>query len=94
MVLKPMLYDLGSKAHNGRPIMAKQNSYWPSKFHNGLVNPGVNVKPKSQLINKLMVACSGIALVLTLGSHIPNGPRPKACLPSGQYHFHTTTGNH
>ena len=26
-----------------------------------LVNPGVKVKPRSQLINKLMVACSGMA---------------------------------
>ena len=29
---RPMLYDLGSTANNGRPIVA-------SKIHNGLVNP-------------------------------------------------------
>ena len=40
---------------------------WPSKFQNGIVNPitvwldtGVKVKPSSQLINKLMVVCSGM----------------------------------
>ena len=54
------------------PIMA--NPYWPSKIHNGLVNPimawlnlGIKVKYWSQLINKLMVACSGMAKVLTFG---------------------------
>ena len=29
------------------------------------LNPGVNVKPRSQLINKLIVTCSGMTLVLT-----------------------------
>ena len=40
---------------------------WPSKIHNGLinpimawVNPGIKVNSRSQLINKLMVACSGM----------------------------------
>ena len=30
-------------------------------------NPGVNIKPTSQVMNKLMVACSGMAYVLTFG---------------------------
>ena len=49
--------------------------YWPSKVHNGLVNPimvwlnpGVKVKPRSQIINMLIVACSDTY----------NGPRPSA----------------
>ena len=46
-----------------QPIMADPS--WPGKIHNGLVNPGVKVKLRSQFINKLMVACSGIALVWT-----------------------------
>ena len=47
---------------------------WPSKMYNGLVNPvlawsnpGFKVKPWSQLINKLIIVCSGMALVLTFG---------------------------
>ena len=48
------------------PIMA--DPYWPSKIHNSLVNRimawlnlGIKVKSGNQLINKLMVACSGMA---------------------------------
>ena len=55
-----------------QPIMADLS--WLSKIHNGLVNPilawlnpGFKVKSRSQLINKLIGACSGIALVLTFG---------------------------
>ena len=32
-----------------------------STAHNGLVYPGVKVKTRSQLVNKLMVACSGMS---------------------------------
>ena len=60
---------------------------WPSKIHNGLVNPimarlnlGIKVKSRCQLINKLKVACSSMAKVLTFGQ--PYDPRPSA---SGHY---------
>ena len=55
-----------------QPIMADPS--WLSKIHNGLVNPilawlnlGFKVKSRSQLINKLIVACSSMASVLTFG---------------------------
>ena len=54
------------------PIMADPS--WLSKIHNGLVIPimawlnlGIQVKSRSQLINKLMVTCNGMAKVLTFG---------------------------
>ena len=42
------------------PIMA--DPYWPSKIHNGLVNPEVKVKPISQLKNNLMVNWYGLGI--------------------------------
>ena len=44
------------------------------------LNPGIKGKLRSQLINKLMVACSGMALVLTFGNHYSCPP-----LTSGYY---------
>ena len=40
-------------------------------------NPELKVKPRSQLINKLIVACSGKAWVLTFGKPY-NDPKSKA----------------
>ena len=57
------LYSMMGKAQT---IMAEP--LWPSRIHNGLVhpimawlNPVVKFKPRSQIINKLTVVCSGMA---------------------------------
>ena len=84
-------------------LEVKLSPYWPSKIHNGLVNPivawlnpEVKVKPRSQLINKLIVACSGTTLILTFVQ--PLWPsafvlRP-IWLPLVQIPRPTTTSNH
>ena len=59
------------------------------------LNPRIKVKSRSQLINKLMVACSGIAKVLTFGlSH--NDPRPSAygCPQDNTKAKHIINGRH
>ena len=57
-------------AHAGLKYMTSEvqlimaDPYWPRKILNGPVmawlNPGVMAKPRSQLINKLMVGCTGM----------------------------------
>ena len=57
---------------------------WSSKICNGVANLPYNVKPKRQLINKLMVGCHAMAQALTFSL----GP---IWLPSGQHQGNNTT---
>ena len=56
---------------------------WPSEIHNGLVksimpwlHPGVKFKTTGQLINKLVIAFSGMGQVLTFEAAITTALRP------------------